>query len=75
MRDKRVNELAREIQTWDGWRLQDIGDAYVAYPPDRSLGGVNFHKGPSDHAWLIATLARLRRAGAPVLRPGRPKHG
>ena len=66
--DKRVKELVRTIRSWEklGWRLEETKNAYVAYPPDRSMEPVNFHKTPSDWRWYDNTVARLRRRGGPI---------
>jgi hypothetical protein len=66
MPDKRVAELVKLIRSWDGWRLEETGKAWVAYPPDRALPAVNFHKTPSDQRWYANTVARLRRSGGPI---------
>lgn len=46
-----------------GWRVEDVGRRYKAFPPDKSLPMVTIAKTPSGGRWKANLLAQLRRSG------------
>ena len=60
------DDLLELIASWPGWRLRRTRKGYQAYPPDRSHRPIGIHLTESDHRAMSNTLARLRRAGAPL---------
>lgn len=66
MARKEVTNLIRQIEQWPGWRVEQIRAGWIAFPPDKSQPGITIHKTPSDRRAWQNTIARLRRAGAPL---------
>jgi hypothetical protein len=61
-----IEKLVRDAERWVGWRVAKTKRGWVLYPANKSFGPITLHKTPSDHRAWKNTLARLRRAGAPV---------
>lgn len=63
---KEVKELIAQVQSWQGWRVEEKAKGWMIYPPDKTLSPVMVHRTPSDHRWLKNTMSELRKRGAPV---------
>ena len=46
-----------------GWRVEDVGRRYKAFPPQRQLPMVTIPKTPSGKRWRENLLGHLRRSG------------
>jgi hypothetical protein len=64
--DKRVTKLIRDAQGWPGWRVETTKSGWTLYPPDKDQAGITVHGSESDHRAWKNTVARLKRAGAPI---------
>jgi hypothetical protein len=64
--DNRVKDLIRQIQAWEGWRVEVTKSGWVAYPPSKAHRPIHIHKTPSDHRWHKNIVADLRRAGGQI---------
>jgi hypothetical protein len=58
--------LIRQARRWPGWRVEDTRNGWTIYPPDRRQPPIVVHRTESDRRAERNTIARLRRAGAPV---------
>ena len=65
-KNKEVKQLLAQIESWQGWRIEEKAKGWMVYPPDKTLSGVMIHGSPSDHRWLKNTMSELRKRGAPV---------
>lgn len=66
MSSKDVKQLIAQVQSWNGWRVEEKAKGWMIYPPDKNLSGVMVHRTPSDHRWLKNVTSELRKRGAPV---------
>jgi hypothetical protein len=66
MAKKEVRDLITAAERWPGWRVEQTKNGWMLYPPNKALAPVLIHRTESDHRALRNTLARLRKAGAPV---------
>lgn len=66
MSSKEVKQLIAQVQTWNGWRVEEKAKGWMIYPPNKELSGVMVHRTPSDHRWLKNAMSELRKRGAPV---------
>lgn len=66
MANREVRDLIETIRGWAGWRVVETKKGWIAYPPDKNLPGVAIHGTESDHRAMRNTIARLRKAGAPI---------
>lgn len=57
-----LKEILRALRD-QGWRVDDVGRRYKAYPPDTHLPMVIIPKTPSGNRWKENLLAQLRRSG------------
>lgn len=64
--NKEVEELVRQIRALPGWRVEDRRKGYLAFPPDKAKDPIPIHRTPSGSRWKANTVAKLRRAGAPL---------
>lgn len=63
---KELKNLIKAAQSWNGWRVAETKNGWMIYPPDKNLPGILVHATESDHRAMRNTIARLRRAGAPI---------
>lgn len=66
MSSKDVKQLIAQVQSWNGWRVEEKAKGWMIYPPDKNQSGVMVHRTPSDHRWLKNVTSELRKRGAPV---------
>lgn len=64
--NKEVEELIRQIRALPGWRVESRKKGYLVFPPDTAFDPIPIHKTPSGRRWKANTVAKLRRAGAPL---------
>jgi len=66
MPSKDIADLMRQVEALEGWRVENLAKTWKVWPPD---GGrpISVAHGPRN-AWRTKknTLAKLRRAGAPL---------
>lgn len=63
---KELAKLIANAQSWAGWRVKEVSDGWMLFPPDKQMPAITIHKTPSDWRAWKNMLSRLRRAGAPV---------
>lgn len=66
MNNKEIRRLIKDAEKWPGWRVVPVKGGWNLFPPDKTMPPINVHKTPSDHRAWKNTMARLRRAGAPI---------
>lgn len=66
MNKREIDQLIRDAQTWQGWRVVEAKKGWMLYPPDKSLSGVMVHRTPSDWRAWKNLRSELRRRGAPI---------
>lgn len=64
--EREVRELVKQVEGWEGWRVEETKKGFMCYPPDKTKSGVMIHKTPSDWRWKKNTTSELRKRGAPL---------
>ncbi len=53
----------RKAAAAQGWRVVEVANGWMLYPPDATESGVLIHKTESDQRAIRNTIARMRQRG------------
>jgi len=46
--------------------VEEVKKGWIIYPPNKAIAGIAVHSTESDHRAMRNTIARLKKAGAPL---------